>query len=140
MMLKSSVGCPALAHKSRKGVVVRAELLKKPELKRPEQPKLFGGDAAAAPTAPKTDAPGVVTIEYQRARAKEMRQYFIEQRTAEVTLKAKVFGWTPKNEIANGRWVMFGLLVGMLTEYATGVDFIDQLALMVSYLGILDLE
>lgn len=33
----------------------------------------------------------------------------------------------PNNEILNGRWVMFGLLVGMLTEYATGVDFIDQL-------------
>lgn len=29
-------------------------------------------------------------------------------------------GWTRKNEITNGRWVMFGILVGMLTEYATG--------------------
>lgn len=35
---------------------------------------------------------------------------------------------------------MFGLLVGMLTEYATGVDFINQLKLMVTYLGIADLE
>ncbi len=50
------------------------------------------------------------------------------------------FGWTAKNEISNGRWVMFGLLVGMLTEYATGVDFINQLRLMVTYLGIADLE
>ncbi len=52
----------------------------------------------------------------------------------------RVLGWTPKNEINNGRWVMFGLLVGMLTEYATGVDFIDQLKLMVTYLGIVDLD
>jgi hypothetical protein len=39
-----------------------------------------------------------------------------------------VFGWTQKNEIGNGRWTMFGLLVGMLTEYATGVDFPDQVS------------
>jgi hypothetical protein len=35
---------------------------------------------------------------------------------------------------------MFGLLVGMLTEFATGVSFIDQLKLMVTYLGIFDME
>jgi hypothetical protein len=32
----------------------------------------------------------------------------------------RVFGWTPANEIGNGRWVMFGVFVGLLTEYATG--------------------
>jgi hypothetical protein len=51
-----------------------------------------------------------------------------------------VFGFTPANEILNGRWVMFGFAVGLLTEYATGVDFIEQLGLLVSYLGILDLD
>jgi hypothetical protein len=34
---------------------------------------------------------------------------------------------------------MFGLLVGMLTEFATGVDFIDQIKLTVSVLGIADI-
>jgi hypothetical protein len=34
---------------------------------------------------------------------------------------------------------MFGFAVGLLTEYATGVDFIQQLKLMVSYLGIADI-
>lgn len=52
----------------------------------------------------------------------------------------RVFGWTPANEISNGRWVMFGFAVGLLTEYATGVDFIEQLKLMVNYLGISDLD
>jgi hypothetical protein len=47
-----------------------------------------------------------------------------------------VFGWTKSNEISNGRWVMFGLFVGMVTEYATGVDFPNQLKLTVSVLGI----
>lgn len=52
----------------------------------------------------------------------------------------RVFGWTPANEINNGRWVMMGFAIGLLTEYATGVDFPDQLALMCSYLGIVDLD
>lgn len=32
----------------------------------------------------------------------------------------RVFGWTRKNEISNGRWVMMGILIGLMTEYATG--------------------
>ena len=52
----------------------------------------------------------------------------------------RVFGWTKKNEIGNGRWVMMGLAIGLLTEYATAVDFVDQIKLMVSYLGIADLS
>ena len=34
---------------------------------------------------------------------------------------------------------MFGLLVGMMTEYATA-DFIDQIKLLVNVLGIADLD
>lgn len=33
---------------------------------------------------------------------------------------------------------MFGFAVGLLTEYATGVDFPHQFGLMGSYLGITD--
>jgi len=51
----------------------------------------------------------------------------------------QVFGWTRKNEIGNGRWVMMGIAIGLLTELATGVSFPQQLALMVSYLGIADI-
>lgn len=52
----------------------------------------------------------------------------------------RAFGWLPKNEISNGRWAMFGFGVGLLTEYATGVDFVNQFKLMLSYSGIVDLE
>jgi hypothetical protein len=52
----------------------------------------------------------------------------------------RAFGFTKKNEITNGRWVMFGFFVGMLTEYATGVDFPGQLLQTVSYLGLWDFE
>ncbi len=54
-------------------------------------------------------------------------------------LLCRVLGWTRKNEITNGRWVMFGLLVGLMTEFATGVDFPNQIKLLVSYLGIYDI-
>ena len=53
-------------------------------------------------------------------------------------LLCRLFGWTKGNEILNGRWVMFGLMVGLLTEYATSVNFPDQIKLLLSYLGIAD--
>ena len=51
----------------------------------------------------------------------------------------RVFGWTKRNEINNGRWVMMGFVIGLLTEFSTAVNFIDQLKLMVSYMGIADI-
>lgn len=131
--------------------------LKRPELKRPDAPKkLFEegsaaaapSEAAAAPTpaaaTPAAVAPlasgEMVTIEYQRQRAKEMRRYFEDAKLQQLTVKSQVFGWTKKNEISNGRWVMFGWFVGMLTEYATGVDFPSQILQTVSYLGLWDFE
>lgn len=81
-----------------------------------------------------------MTIEYQRQRAKEMRRYFEEAKLEQLTTKSKVFGFLPQNEIGNGRWVMFGFVVGMMTEYATGVDFIHQLEQIVTYTGLWDFE
>ena len=82
---------------------------------------------------------GGVTVEYQRRKAKEMVKFFKQQAYDQAVEDSQVFGWTPKNEINNGRWTMFGLLVGMMTEYATGVDFLDQVKLTVSVLGIADI-
>ena len=80
-----------------------------------------------------------MTIEYQRQQAKAMQAYFRDQKVEEATMDAQVFGWTRNNEIGNGRWVMMGLAIGLLTEFATAVNFIDQIKLMVSYLGIADI-
>ena len=77
-------------------------------------------------------------MEYQRRQAKAMVTYFKERAYERDVENARVFGWTAKNEINNGRWTMFGLLVGMMTELATGVDFPDQIKLMISVLGIAD--
>jgi len=95
--------------------------------------------ASPPPAAAAPKKPGV-TIEYQRQKAKELVQYFEERKVEEQIRKERIFGWTRKNEIGNGRWVMFGIAVGLLTEFATGSNLIDQLKIIVSNLGILDLE
>ena len=107
-------------------------------------------------TVPRSAPP---TLEFQRERAKELTKFFKQQafnakindstcvtsaflllnaREPGLTRLCRTLGWTKSNEISNGRWVMFGLLVGMMTEYATGVDFPNQLKLTVSVLGIAD--
>ena len=79
-----------------------------------------------------------VTVERQREKAKEMVRYFRKRAYEEDADNSTTFGWTADNEINNGRWTMFGLLVGMMTELATGVDFPDQIRLMISVLGLAD--
>ncbi|MCD7452045.1 Light-harvesting complex-like protein ohp2, chloroplastic [Datura stramonium] len=81
----------------------------------------------------------VITLEFQRQKAKELQGYF-KQKKLEETNQGPFFGFIPKNEISNGRWAMFGFAVGMLTEYATGSDFVDQVKILLSNFGIVDLE
>ncbi|KAL0432302.1 UNVERIFIED_CONTAM: Light-harvesting complex-like protein OHP2, chloroplastic [Sesamum latifolium] len=82
---------------------------------------------------------GVITLEFQRQKAKELQEYF-KQKKLEEANQGPFFGFIGKNEISNGRWAMFGFAVGMLTEYATGSDFVDQVKILLSNFGILDLE
>ncbi|XP_071693949.1 light-harvesting complex-like protein OHP2, chloroplastic [Rutidosis leptorrhynchoides] len=99
----------------------------------------------ASPQLPVTPPPpaaagqNVVTLEFQRQKAKEIQQYF-KQKKVEESNQGPFFGWIAKNEISNGRWAMFGFAVGMLTEYATGSDFVDQVKILLSNFGILDLD
>ena len=111
--------------------------LRKPEAAPPTPPSP-PSEAAATRVSSAPSASGV-TIEYQRAQAKALTAYFKASKAVAKAEAAKTFGWTKANELRNGRWVMFGVGVGLLTEYATGVSFVDQLKLMVSYLGIADI-
>eukprot|EP01025_Chloroclados_australasicus_P017159 TRINITY_DN1873_c0_g1_i1.p5 TRINITY_DN1873_c0_g1~~TRINITY_DN1873_c0_g1_i1.p5 ORF type:complete len:152 (+),score=16.18 TRINITY_DN1873_c0_g1_i1:1068-1523(+) len=111
--------------------------LQRPTLNRPTlKTEEAAGEAAETRVAP---SKSVVTIEFQRRMAKEMTSYFRNLKEEEAISQSQVFGFTLANEINNGRWVMMGLAIGLLTEYSTGVNFIDQLKLMVSYLGIADI-
>ncbi|XP_015059793.1 light-harvesting complex-like protein OHP2, chloroplastic [Solanum pennellii] len=96
-----------------------------------------------APTKPvavtTSEGKNVITLEFQRQRAKELQGYFRQKKLEEAN-QGPFFGFIAKNEISNGRWAMFGFAVGMLTEYATGSDFVDQLKILLSNFGILDLE
>lgn len=82
---------------------------------------------------------GVITLEFQRQKARELQDYF-KQKKLEAADQGPFFGFVPKNEISNGRWAMFGFAVGMLTEYATGSDLVDQVKILLSNFGIIDLE
>jgi hypothetical protein len=49
-------------------------------------------------------AAGAVTLEYQRKVAKELQDYF-KQKKLEEADQGPFFGFLPKNEISNGRYV-----------------------------------
>lgn len=85
------------------------------------------------------DGKNVITLEFQRQKAKELQDFF-KQKKLEEADQGPFFGFIGKNEISNGRWAMFGFAVGMLTEYATGSDFVDQVKILLSNFGIVDLE
>ncbi|CAG7876412.1 unnamed protein product [Brassica rapa] len=68
-------------------------------------------------TAVAVDGKSVVTVEFQRQKAKRLQEYF-KQKKLEAAAQGPFFGFQPKNEISNGRWAMFGFAVG----YATGSD------------------
>ncbi|KAK6115083.1 hypothetical protein DH2020_007352 [Rehmannia glutinosa] len=101
--------------------------------------------ASPPPSAPPKQAAAavgdksVITLEFQRQKAKELQEYF-KQKKLEEANQGPFFGFIGKNEISNGRWAMFGFAVGMLTEYATGSDFVDQVKILLSNFGIVDLE
>ncbi|CAL0333344.1 unnamed protein product [Lupinus luteus] len=86
------------------------------------------------------DGKNVITLEFQRQKAKELQEYFKQKKLEEEAEKGLLFGFIGKNEISNGRWAMFGFAVGLLTEYATGSDFVDQVKILFSNFGILDLD
>ncbi|TVU00508.1 hypothetical protein EJB05_16149 [Eragrostis curvula] len=103
----------------------------------PPEPKPV--EAAAPAAAVQRSVAGAVTLEYQRKVAKELQDYF-KQKKLEESNQGPFFGFLPKNEISNGRWAMFGFAVGMLTEYATGSDFVQQMKILLSNFGIVDLD
>ena len=78
------------------------------------------------------------SVDEQRRTARSLTEYFQEQELVEKFGDGQVFGWIKKNEINNGRWAMFGLAVGLLIEYSTGVNFVDQILIVFSNLGIAD--
>ncbi|KMZ65475.1 One-helix-protein 2 [Zostera marina] len=114
-------------------------------LRRPTSPTSIS-TSIASPSKPTSSsqpaipqATGALTLEFQRKMAKELQDYFKQKKIEEESV-GPVFGFLAKNEISNGRWAMFGFAVGLLTEYATGSDFVRQLKILLSNFGIVDLD
>ncbi|CAN8290087.1 unnamed protein product [Cochlearia groenlandica] len=116
-----------------------------PTLREPSPPLKPTPPSSSPPSPPPpqksvaVDGKGVITVEFQRQKAKELQDYF-KKKKLEASGQGPFFGFQTKNEISNGRWAMFGFAVGMLTEYATGSDLVDQVKILFSNFGILDLE
>jgi len=106
----------------------------------PQSPASSASVPAAAAALVSSSKSSSLSIEYQRQRAKEMQDYFLDKKFEDQIRAGRLFGWTQKNEIGNGRWAMFGIAVGLLTEYATGSSFVEQLKIIISNLGIADLD
>ncbi|EFJ23151.1 LHC-related protein [Selaginella moellendorffii] len=96
--------------------------------------------APANPIAAATGFESGVTVEFQRQRAKELQEYFLDRKFQRQAEEGRIFGWSRKNEVGNGRWAMFGIAVGLLTEFATGSSIVDQLRIVVANLGIADFD
>ncbi|KAG8389825.1 hypothetical protein BUALT_Bualt01G0018700 [Buddleja alternifolia] len=107
----------------------------------PSPPPPSSPPAASPPPKPAAVAAdkNLITLEFQRQKAKELQEYFKKKKLEEAD-QGPFFGFIGKNEISNGRWAMFGFAVGMLTEYATGSDFVDQVKILLSNFGIVDLD
>ncbi|KAL2334956.1 hypothetical protein Fmac_016169 [Flemingia macrophylla] len=115
-----------------------------PQLQKPTLPSQPPPSPTVVPPPQKPptvvgDDKNVITLEFQRQKAKELQEYF-KQKKLEEANQGPFFGFIGKNEINNGRWAMFGFAVGLLTEYATGSDFVDQVKILLSNFGIVDLE
>lgn len=48
----------------------------------------------------------VITLEFQRQKAKELQEYF-KQKKLEAADQGPFFGFIPKNEISNGRYIIY---------------------------------
>jgi hypothetical protein len=66
--------------------------------------------AAAAAALFSSSKSSSLSIEYQRQRAKEMQDYFLDKKFEDQIRAGRLFGWTQKNEIGNGRFKLFLLI------------------------------
>ncbi|CAA6672727.1 unnamed protein product [Spirodela intermedia] len=113
--------------------------LRRPSVPTPPAPQSISAapppsppQSGVAATAPKD---GVVTLEYQRRMAKEMQDLLpLLLRYQYISKAFNIFSRLPCT------WAMFGFAVGLLTEYATGADFVQQLRILLSNFGIVDLD
>jgi hypothetical protein len=73
----------------------------------PQSPASSASAPAAAAALVSSSKSSSLSIEYQRQRAKEMQDYFLDKKFEDQIRAGRLFGWTQKNEIGNGRFKLF---------------------------------
>ena len=89
------------------------------------------------------NVPGKMVVSDLELAAQNTELIKIEEKYKKVRLsqeydKARILGWTGRAETFNGRFAMFFLVVGLLTEYLTGVTIpgqIEEMARVGGFIG-----
>ena len=89
------------------------------------------------------NVPGKMVVSDLELAAQNTELIKIEEKYKKVRLsqeydKARILGWTGRAETFNGRFAMFFLVVGLLTEYWTGVTIpgqIEEMARVGGFIG-----
>lgn len=77
----------------------------------PQKPVAPPSPSSSSPPPPQpqksvaADGKSVITVEFQRQKAKELQDYF-KQKKLEAAGQGPFFGFQPKNEISNGRYLL----------------------------------
>ncbi|GMI45835.1 hypothetical protein TrCOL_g4080 [Triparma columacea] len=94
------------------------------------------GDRPANPLSPLNE----LELSAQRTALSSLEEKWRIQREDEEYDAARLLGWTKQAEMYNGRFAMFFLVVGLLTEYWTGVTFPGQIEEMLRVGGFIELS
>jgi hypothetical protein len=117
---------------------------------RPELPELkgdydwdekFGGDSDWMTE----NVPGKVVVGELELAAQVTALTKLEEKWRKVRVRdeyegARLLGWSEQGEMYNGRFAMFFLVVGLLTEYWTGITFPGQIEEMLRVGGFIGFE
>lgn len=95
---------------------------------------------AESPSQDEYQVPGKIqlTADELAEQKAALDKYTLELRKRQIEIDreaARIFGWVPFAETINGRFAMFFLAVGVLTEYWTGYTMPQQVELMLRTLG-----
>jgi len=78
-------------------------------------------------------------VEKQRVALEALRKDLLRERFERESAEAPVFGWTATAEVWNARAAMFGIVVGLLTEYWTQESIVQQVVDILKVLGFVEL-
>lgn len=93
-------------------------------------------DRPPNPLKPLTD----LQLAEQRKGLSVLEEKWRREREQEEYDNARLLGWTKQAEMYNGRFAMFFLVVGLLTEKWTGVTLPGQIEELLRVAGVIDMS